>query len=132
MKVIHIICKTDEKTKRPIGVTPIDIKSNLYMSCCWDFDLEEMKQLIGGMIFFHKSKSERSYLGGKIYNVHPIEMTPNYEGPYYTPTIEDVGKRSDRMMFEFEITTDGRDVKWRGLDYGMSYCGGVVDTDKTD
>lgn len=130
MRVIHIICKKDEKTNRPIGITPIDVKTNRYMSCCWDFDIDEMKDVIGGMIFFHRSKSEKSYLGGVIHNVHPIEMNPSYEGPYYTPSKEDVGKRSDRMMFEFEVTNDGREVKWRGSDHSMSYFSGIVETEE--
>ena len=88
-----------------------------------------MKDVIGGMIFFHRSKSEKSYLGGVIHNVHPIEMNPSYEGPYYTPSKEDVGKRSDRMMFEFEVTKDGREVKWRGSDHSMSYFSGIVETE---
>ena len=44
----------------PVGVTQIEPKVNKYMSCCWDFDLDEMKELIGGMIFFHNSKTSLS------------------------------------------------------------------------
>ena len=129
MKVLHIIQKMDKETNRPLGLTQIQPKINKYMSCCWDFDIEEMKDLIGGMIFFHKSKTEKSYLGGKVLNVHPIKMDKDYDGPYYQPKLEDIDKRSDRMMFEFEITLDGREVGWRGKDYMMSYMGGIVDID---
>lgn len=118
----------DEKTNRPLGINPIDVKTNRYMSCCWDFDIEEMKQLIGGMIYFHKTKTEKSYLGGKVLNVHPITMDKDYDGPYYQPKLEDIDKRSERMMFEFEITLDGREVGWRGKDHVMSYFGGIVET----
>lgn len=119
----------NEKTNRPRGITQVDVKTNRYMSCCWDFKLEEMRELIGGMIFFHRSKSEKSYLGGIVHDVHQIEMTPDYEGPYYNPSEEELPKRTSRVMFEFEVTKDSRDVKWRGLDHSMSYCGGIVDTD---
>ena len=129
MKVLHIIQKMDKETNRPLGLTQIQPKINKYMSCCWDFDIEEMKDLIGGMIFFHKSKTEKSYLGGKVLNVHPIKMDKDYDGPYYQPKLEDIDKRSDRMMFEFEITLDGREVGWRGKDHMMSYMGGIVDID---
>ena len=50
MKVLHIICKNDPNTNRPMGVTQIEPKVNRYMSCCWDLDIEEMKELIGGII----------------------------------------------------------------------------------
>ena len=46
MKVLHIIKKMDKETNRPLGLTQIQPKVNRYMSCCWDFDIEEMKQLI--------------------------------------------------------------------------------------
>ena len=127
MKVLHIICKDDPTTNRPKGVTQIQPKVNRYMSCCWDLDIEEMKELIGGMIFFHNSKTTKSKLGGKVLNVHPIKMDHTYDGPYYNPKLEDLDRRSDRMMFEFEITLDGRDVDWRGKDHIMSYCGGIVE-----
>lgn len=127
MKVIHIKCEKDEKTQRPLGITKIE--GNRYMSCCWYFDLEEMKELIGGQIFFHNSKSERSKLGGTVINVHPITMTKDYDGPYYTYKEEDEGKRSDRMMFEFEIDPSLRGVKWRGKSHMYSYCGGIVEVD---
>ena len=129
MKVLHIIKKMDKETNRPLGLTQIQPKVNRYMSCCWDFDIEEMKELIGGMIFFHKTKTEPSYLGGKVLNVHPIKMDKDYDGPYYQPKLEDIDKRSDRMMFEFEITLDSRDVKWRGKDHTMSYVGGIVEVE---
>jgi len=36
----------DKETNRPLGLTQIQPKVNRYMSCCWDFDIEEMKQLM--------------------------------------------------------------------------------------
>ena len=117
----------NKETNRPLGLTQIQPKVNKYMSCCWDLDIEEMKDLIGGMIFFHISKTQRSYLGGKVLNVHPITMDKDYDGPYYQPKLEDIDKRSDRMMFEFEITLDGREVEWRGRNHMMEYVGGIVD-----
>jgi len=127
MKVLHIIQKMDKVTSRPLGLTQIQPKVNKYMSCCWDLDIEEMKDLIGGMIFFHTSKTQRSYLGGKVLNVHSILMDKDYDGPYYQPKLEDIDKRSDRMMFEFEITLDGREVEWRGRNHMMEYVGGILD-----
>ena len=127
MKVLHIICKNDPNTNRPMGVTQIEPKVNRYMSCCWDLDIEEMKELIGGMIFFHNTKTTKSKLGGKVLKIHPIKMNKDYVGPYYDPKVEDFNKRSDRMMFEFEVTKDGREVDWRGKDYMMSYVGGILE-----
>ena len=127
MKVLHIICKNNPSTNRPIGIKQIKPKVNKYMSCCWDLDVEEMKDLIGGRIFFHDTKTTKSKLCGKVLDVHTIKMDHSYDGPYYDPKKEDFNKRSDRMMFEFEITEDGRDVDWRGKNHVMSYVGGILD-----
>lgn len=128
MKVMHIICKDDPDTNMPVGVTQIEPKVNKYMSCCWDFDLDEMKELIGGMIFFHNSKTSLSKFGGKVLNVHPIKTDKNYKGPYYTHEPDKL-VRADRMMFEFEITADSRNIKWRGKDHMMAYSSGIIDLD---
>ena len=52
MKVLHIIKKMDKETNRPLGLTQIQPKVNRYMSCCWDFDIEEMmnKTQMGGLV----------------------------------------------------------------------------------
>ena len=41
MEVLDIINKMDTETNRPIGLTKIELRINKYLSCCWDFDIEE-------------------------------------------------------------------------------------------
>lgn len=130
MKALHVICQRDKKTNKLRGITPIDAKANQYVSCCWDFDLEEMRGLIGGMIFFHAVKSERSLRGGVVYDVCSIDLDSPNIGDYYTPVEDLKGKKSPRMMFKFEITKNGSGVKWRGSKFGMAYQGGIVDIDE--
>lgn len=132
MKVLHLLInRNDETTNRPLGVHRVIDNENRHMSCCWDLDIDEMRELIGGMIFFHRTKTEKSFLGGYVHDVHPIDMSPTYEGPYYTPVEEDIGKRTRRIMFEFEITPEGRQkTEWRGSNHTMSFCGGLVDLEQ--
>ena len=61
MWVLHLINKTNPETKRPYGVYKVKNEINNYYSCCWNFDLERSKNLIGGMIYLHNSKSEKSF-----------------------------------------------------------------------
>ena len=79
MWVLHLINKTNPETKRPYGVYKVKNEINNYYSCCWNFDLERSKNLIGGMIYLHNSKSEKSFF---------VENTSALILKFYTPTSE--------------------------------------------
>jgi len=87
--------------------------------------LEEAKTLIGGMIFFHDTKSERSKLGGHVVDVQSVKLDEETEFHKVDP--EDTSKRQTRVMFKFEITPEGREQRWRGKDHAMSWTSGIID-----
>ena len=97
MKILHLICRTDPQTQRPLGISKIKDEQDTYMSCCWDFKLEDAKQLVGGMIFFHDTKAEDSKLGGLVLDALPVRLDQDSE--YNQAKPEDSEKRLDRVMF---------------------------------
>ena len=125
MKALHLICRTDSETKRPLGVSKVENEQNIYMSCCWDFDLETAKSLVDGMIYFHDVKAENSYLGGRVLEAHSVRLDEDSE--YHQTRPEHSGKRLDRVMFKFEITLEGRNREWRGKDHAMSWTSGIIE-----
>lgn len=125
MKTLHLINKPTEDSIHAKGMTKVKDETNLYISCCWDFKLEEAKTLIGGMIFFHDTKSERSKLGGNILDVQAVRLDEETEFHKVNP--EDQNKKQSRVMFKFEITPEGREQIWRGKDHSMSWTSGIID-----
>ena len=125
MKILHLINKPTEDSIHSKGMTKVKDEMNRYISCCWDFKLEEAKTLIGGMIFFHDTKSERSKLGGNVVDVQAVRLDEETEFHKVDP--EDTSKRRTRVMFKFEITPEGRELIWRGKDHSMSWTSGIID-----
>ena len=125
MKILHLINKPTPDSIHAKGLIKVKDETNRYISCCWDFKLEEAKGLIGGMIFFHDTKSERSKLGGNVVDVQPVRLDEETEFHKVDP--EDENKRQSRVMFKFEITPEGREQRWRGKDHAMSWTSGIID-----
>ena len=125
MKILHLINKTEAGEMLPKGVSKSKEDGNIYISCCWDFKLEEAKTLIGGMIFFHDTKSDRSKLGGQVVDVQPVKLDEETEFHKVDP--DDKNRRQSRVMFKFEITSKGREQGWRGKDHAMSWTSGIID-----
>ena len=125
MKILHLINKTQPLELLPKGVSKSKEDGNIYISCCWDFKLEEAKTLIGGMIFFHDTKSDRSKLGGHVVDVQSVKLDEETE--FHKADPEDTSKRQTRVMFKFEITPEGREQRWRGKDHAMSWTSGIID-----
>jgi hypothetical protein len=61
---IHLIESWDNFTK---------LQDNVWESGCWKIDESKAQQLVGGDIYFHKTRPEPSYYGGTIlgYRVEP-------------------------------------------------------------
>jgi len=125
MKILHLINKPTEDSIHSKGMTKVKDETNRYISCCWDFKLEEAKTLIGGMIFFHDTKSERSKLGGNVVDVQAVRLDEETEFHKVDP--DDTSKKQKRVMFKFEITPEGREQIWRGKDHSMSWTSGIID-----
>jgi len=125
MKILHLINKPTPDSIHAKGLTKVKNETNSYISCCWDFKLEEAKMLIGGMIFFHDTKSDRSKLGGNVVDAQLVKLDEETEFHKVDP--DDKNRRQSRVMFKFEITPEGQEQKWRGKDHSMSWTSGIID-----
>ena len=140
MKVIHIINKKPEGQIFPRGMKrSVDNPDNM-VSCCWllsegfdeDPSEDDIRSLIGGRVYFHKTKSDRSYYGGQIVDVQPCRWDdPDY--PYLEHVDEEEKDRikKDRYHIEFIPDHDGRGKMWEGkLKYGPNtVIGEVIEVD---
>jgi hypothetical protein len=125
MKVLHLINKKRPNSYKREGLSLVEGEPNHYVSCCWDFDLDECRTLIGGMIYLHDTKKDKSFIGGVVKDVQPIDL--NIGGKYYQPTSEVRPTRSMRVYIKFESTLEGRNVDWQGMDHSMAWTSGIVD-----
>jgi hypothetical protein len=78
----------------------------------WAVAAADADRLIGGMIFLHNAKSDRSYYGGRIKSARAI-------------TTEDA--RSVRYVFRFEPLAEAKGIRWRGASHSMAHSSGVVE-----
>jgi hypothetical protein len=114
MKAVHLICRYEEDTKRPKGIKKI-AGSIQHTSEAWCFSNEQAESLIGGTIFFHKTKADKSHLGGKITAFEEI--------------IRDDLARKDRIKFTFTPTTEAKNQRWRGKDHNIAWTGEIIDVE---
>ena len=114
MKAVHLICRYEENRKRPKGIFKIEGQDR-YTSEAWDFSNEEAESLIGGTIFFHKKKSDKSHFGGTITAFEEI-------------TRDDLS-RKERIKFTLTSTLEAKNQPWRGRDYNMAWTGDILDVE---
>ena len=117
MASIHFICKKAEDGSGWIGrngVTLIDKTNHIYESGKWDLNLVEAQKLVGGDVYLHESKQEKSAFGGKVLDV-------------YESTADDVS-RSKRVSIKFQFTPEHRGVSWSGASHGMAWCSGIIES----
>lgn len=112
MKAVHLICRNDDETKRPKGIFKI-AGDNQYTSEAWDFTPEQAASLIGGEIFFHRTKAAKSFFGGIISAFEEIDR-------------QDLA-HPERIKFTFTSTKEARNQPWRGSDYSMAWTSGIID-----
>ena len=140
MKVIHIINKVLEGEIKPRGMFRLDDKPGHMVSCCWllsegfqkDSTEDDIRSLIGGRVYFHKTKSDRSFYGGEVVDIQPCRWDdPDY--PYLEHVDEEEKERikKDRYHIEFIPDHDGRGKMWEGkLKYGPNtVIGEVIEVD---
>jgi hypothetical protein len=111
MKAVHVICRFEEDTKRPKGIFKIEGKDQ-YISEAWDFSNEDAESLIGGTIFFHTAKSEKSFFGGTI---------SAFEELYRDDLV-----RKERIRFTLTSTLESKNQPWRGMDHSMAWTSGII------
>ena len=100
---IHFVCR-DRQNLNPV-------KHPLYESGHWDLTPEEAKNLVGGMIYLHQTKTKLSYFGGRIDDYRSVE-TEN--------------ARSQRVVFIFTYRPEGKGAKWRGADHARAWTSGII------
>ena len=72
MKELHLICRRDPNSIGRLGLYSVDKDNGVWATGKWDFSLVEAKMLIGGLIYLHESKSERSAFGGEVISVKAV------------------------------------------------------------
>jgi hypothetical protein len=114
-KALHLICRRGDDGLL-LGLTTVDKNSQSYDSCCWDFDLEQAKVLVGGWVYLHpEGKNNRSQFGGIVESVSLTER---------------VGKvHATGVIFTIASKAEGRNQPWRGANHGIAWCGGVIEGD---
>ncbi|PTL79835.1 hypothetical protein [Vitiosangium sp. GDMCC 1.1324] len=105
MPSIHFICRDRLNLHRVSD-------DGEYESGNWGVTAADAEKLIGGMIYLHNTKSERSYFGGRIKMARPV-------------VTDDA--RSVRFVFRIEPLQEAREVRWTGADHGMAWTSGVVE-----
>lgn len=113
-KAIHLKCLHDERGQ-PANMT-FDTASRTFWSGNWDLSDDEAEALVGGWIYLHTAKSERSYYGGPITGFSRIKVGGT--------------SRNDRVRLKFQPMAVARNKVWRGLQAGRAWTGGLVDADK--
>ncbi|RKG85649.1 hypothetical protein D7V88_19535 [Corallococcus terminator] len=106
MSSIHLLCRGSLNLHR-------EPSSGDYESGNWDVSETEAKELIGGMIYLHETKSKRSYFGGKINSFRTLVI----DAP-----------RPNRIVFRLTPLREGKGVEWKGAGHGMASKSGVVGT----
>ncbi len=101
---IHFICRGE------LGVTPL--KHPIYETGEWDVSREDAERLVGGMVYLHETKSERSYFGGRIETFREVDTDMAH---------------ARRIVFKFRSTADAKGVRWRGASHNMAWTSGVVE-----
>jgi len=107
MARIHFVCK------RGCNVSPRDSKNGIYDSGNWDISLDDARRLIGGYLYLHERKQERSYFGGIVQAVEAVRI--------------DGVAHVDRVRFVIQSTTNGKDVKWDGHAHARAWTSGVLE-----
>jgi hypothetical protein len=103
MPSIHFVCHS--------GLNLHVVKHPVYESGVWDVEKDAAK-LVGGMMYLHEKKADKSYFGGRIESYRVVE-TDN--------------ARSRRVIFTVTSMREGKDVGWRGTAHGMAWTSGVVE-----
>lgn len=137
MKVVHLINKLkidyDPRTRGPYdtkheGLFRTDAR-DIYVSCCWDFNSEEAMQLVGGRIYLHHTKKEKSFMGGVVTKVTNCDL--RFANKYFDPQKQKIPSRFDRVYIEFQSTSADRHVWWNlaGQSHPMAWTTGIIDKD---
>jgi hypothetical protein len=103
MPSIHFICRG--------GLNLHVVKHPVYESGVWDCE-NDAPTLIGGMMYLHETKADKSYFGGRIESFSVVETDEAH---------------SHRVVFTVTSLREGKGVRWRGTAHAMAWTSGVVE-----
>jgi hypothetical protein len=101
---LHLLCRDRINLTR-------GAEAGTWESGFWDVSRADASTLVGGMLYLHQSKGERSYFGGRLTSFREVETEQ---------------ARSTRIVFAFTFDEKGRGSAWQGTKHGMAVKGGVV------
>lgn len=83
-----------------------------YSSEAWDIPIEDVEKLVGGNVYFHTTKNDKSYFGGVVtrYEIMKIDAA-----------------HSKRIKIYLTATKEAKGVVWSGKEHVMAWYSGVID-----
>jgi hypothetical protein len=112
-KSIHLICRRENGTLK--GLTTVDKSAQLYRSIAWEILPSEADELVGGWVYFHPRKADKSEFGGEVVNIERLATISAHGHP--------------EIGIVLKAKTQGRGQDWRGADHQMAHRSGLVDPD---
>ncbi|RKG79903.1 hypothetical protein D7W79_09200 [Corallococcus exercitus] len=104
MASAHIKCKR--------GLNLHAVKAPLYDSGHWDFSPEEAAQLVGGTIYLHNTKAERSYFGGTVLSYEIVDVPEK--------------AHSQRIVFRIHSMVEAKNKEWQGANHVRAWTSGIL------
>jgi hypothetical protein len=101
---LHLLCRDRLNLTR--GGQP-----DTWESGFWDVSPADASTLVGGMLYLHQSKGDRSYFGGRISSFREVDT--------------DHVKKA-RIVFAFTFDAKARGASWQGAKHGIAVKSGVV------
>jgi len=92
-----------------------DDPRNVFCSGYWCITAEKAETLVGGWLYFHATKANPSYYGGRILGFRTV--------------IREEFKRKNRIVFDFMPSKDAKGSPWRGQVHGNAWTGQIVEAD---
>lgn len=83
-----------------------------YSSEAWDITKEEAEKLVGGNIYFHTTKNDKSYFGGVVTRYEVIDIDAAH---------------AKRIKIYLTATKEAKGVAWGGKDHGMAWFSGIIE-----
>ncbi|MFB1485399.1 hypothetical protein [Corallococcus sp. RDP092CA] len=104
MASVHLKCQRERNLHT--------VAHPIYDSGYWDFTPEEAAQLVGGTLYLHETKAERSYFGGTVLSYEVVNVPEK--------------AHSQRIMFRIRSTAEAKNKAWRGANHGRAWTGGIL------
>ncbi len=108
---LHVICEPNIRNQ-PKNCW-YDGPRKTFCSGYWDISSEEAKTLMGGWLYFHQSKANPSYYGGRVLA--------------FRSEIREEFKHENRIVFDFMPSKDAKGHPWRGKAHGRAWTGKIVE-----